>query len=566
MFKKLLALTGVLILTGAIISCSTPTRSKSSHLSDVNYLMQKKTAIFDSLLKEIDRIDANRLSLFKNKDLNWSQISAELRAEIDRAKSPVEIGAVFKKLDALYPHVQSQYFLNPDLDRIPLGSKLVLPLRITPLIDEPTQKQFRYYISNVRAESFVGSQAPLEGDEIIEINKKPIAEWERENFTFCKHTAPSLCAIDFGNNLRNENLNWNHLVPLVFVVQRGPQKIVINVKNNIQSGGVQESADLNSDSYNESLPCGIDAKKRYPAFGYRYKGRKLCLLESHSYPGVAILRISSFNYFGNESIRTIKQEVEIFSKFYWNEHSGEIKNLIIDVMDNEGGEAPINYYSILFKNPFEDQYIKYKKIKEWNEPGFDESLFTGDNDGGKFIWMKSLKEDGLFNKIALGSYFEPIPHTCVNSKLDCRVGRFEPAEHQFNGDVHVMLNQFCSLNCSSFVATLERNLGSRVNFYGLPDSGDPAAALLELKMLMTPGGSNPVEFRTRIWNNTTPAFETDLLLTQTLAFSVATDKSGNIEEGVSRRINKMAKLTYKNYPNSYSTETLKVILNSLKKK
>jgi hypothetical protein len=565
MFKKLL-FTFVVILSGVLTSCSTTSRLKSAHLSDVQYLMQKRMAIFDAFITEIDRIDSDRFLLLKNKGINWLQVSQDLRAEIDRAKSPFDVGAVFKKLDALYPHIQSQYFLNPDLDQIPLGSKLFLPLRITPMIDDPNQQHFKFYISNVKVESFAGAQAPIEGDQILEINKKSILDWESENFIFCKYSSRTLCALELGHNLRGEILSWNHLSPLVFLVQRGPQKIVINVKSNIQSGGVLDSSDTSSDSYNESLACGIDAKKRYPAFGYRYKGRKLCLLESHSHPGVAILRISSFNYFGNESIRTLKQEVEIFSKFYWDEHSGEIKNLIIDIMDNEGGEAPINYYSILFNKPFEDEYIKYKKIKEWNDPGFDESLFTGDSDGGKMIWMKSLKEDGLYNKIEIGSFFEPIPRACVNSKLDCRVGRFEPAEHRFTGDVHVMLNQFCSLGCSSFAATLERNLGSRVSFYGLPDSADPAAALLELKMTLTPSGPNPVDFRTQLWTSATPALSPDLLMTQSLAFSIPTDKAGISEAGVSRKITQMAKLTYKNYPTSYATDTLKTVLSNLKKK
>ncbi len=88
---------------------------------------------------------------------------------------------------------------------------------------------------------------------------------------------------------------------------------------------------------------------------------------------------------------------------------------------------------------------------------------------------------------------------------------------------------------------------------------------MELKLFMTPGGSKPFEVRSQIWNISTPPLVPDLLFTQTVAFSEATDAKGVSEVGVNRKITKMAKLNYKNYPGTYASETLRVILNDLKK-
>jgi hypothetical protein len=103
-----------------------------------------------------------------------------------------------------------------------------------------------------------------------------------------------------------------------------------------------------------------------------------------------------------------------------------------------------------------------------------------------------------------------------------------------------------------------------VSFYGLPDSGDPAAAQMAVNLYLTPNGSKPFEVKSKIWNSAAPPIAQDLLMTQTIAFTQTTDASGNLLSGVSRKIKKMPPLNYKNFPIHYPGEVLKLILSDIK--
>ncbi len=546
-----------------IISCASP-EVANQYISNTKLVMTKRVAIFDALVKEIDRIDADRKEILKLKGENWDENINELRGEVEKAQSLGAFGRALRKVDSLYPHVQSQQVLNPELESIPIGSKINLAFKIVPTIKDVKERHFKYFISQVTADHFEAGPVPRIGDEVIEINKKGIEDWEDENYKFCKAVSRGVCALEFNHNFRNESLAWNHDQVIELVLLRGPDKITAHLKARIQSSDGFEASDT-ADTYSDGFPCGIDIKRRYFEFGFLYKGRRLCLLGSHAHPGVALMRISNFNYSGSaDSIRSLKQEISLFKTTYWDAHYSEIKHLIVDLMDNDGGDPPVGYEALLFDHPFQGQYVKYKKLQEWSKGPVEELLFNLDADGGKSIWLKSLREEGRFSQKNLGDFFDPIPRYCVSSKLDCRNGKFEPDEHQFKGDVKVMLNQNCILACSSFASDLQENLGARVGFYGLPDSGDAVAAQMAINLYLTPLSKKPFELKSQIWNFSAPPISNDLLLTQTLAFSLTTDASGASTSGQSRQIKKMPELSYKNYPGNYPNDVLKLILNDIK--
>lgn len=534
-------------------------------ISDKDLMMKKRVPMFDAVVREIDRVDSDRKQILRLKGENWDQNINDLRSEVEKASSPEEFGRALKKIDSLYPHVQSQQVLNPELESVPLGSKIVLPFKMVPTIKDANEQHFKYFISQVYPDDFEPGAVPRLGDEVIEINKKSIEDWEQENFTLCKSVSHAVCALELNHNFRNENLSWNHHQPIEMKLLRGADKTTVKLKAKIEASGGFEPSET-ADTYSDVFPCGIDIKRRYFEFGFLYKGRRLCVLGSHVYPGVAVMRISNFNYSGNDdSIHSLRQEIELFKSTYWDEHNKEIKHLIIDLMDSDGGDSPAAYEALLFDRPFKGQYMKYKKLKEWADGSVEDLMFTVDGDGGKSIWLKSLKEEGRFAEKSLGEFFDPIPRYCVNSKLDCRVDKFQPDENHFKGDVKVMLNQNCILACSSFVSDLSENLGSRVSFYGLPDSGDALASQVAINLYLAPAAEKRFEIKSQVWNSAAPPIVKDLLLTQTIAFTETTDALGMPLSGVSRKIKKMPELNYKNYPVNFPGEVLKLILKETKK-
>ncbi len=544
-------------------SCASPVLNEKN-ISDSSLMMKNRVAMFDAVIKEIDRIDVDRREISRLKGEDWDRNMNDLRGEVEKSSNLVEFGRALKKIDSFYPHIQSQQVLNPELESIPLGSKVNLPFKMIPTIKDLSEQHFRYFISQVTPDSFDPGDVPRVGDEVIEINKKEMEEWERLNYLFCKSISHAVCALELNHNFRNESLGWTQNQPVEMLLLRGPDKIKVRLHAKIEASAGFEPSET-ADIYNEVFPCGIDIKRRYFEFGYLFKGRRLCLLGSHAHPGIAIMRISNFNYAGNsENIRSIKQEINLFRTSFWNDHSSEIKHLIIDLIDNEGGDPPVGYEAMLFDQPFQGQYVKYKKLPEWTSGSFEDLLFPYDGDGGKAIWIKSLKEEGRFAKKNFGEFFDPVPRYCVNSKLDCRIGRFEPDAHLFSGDIKVMLNQNCILACSSFASDLHDNLGPRVSFYGLPDSGDALASQISINLYLTPLGKKPFEIKSHLWNSAAPPITKDLLLTQTVAFTQTTDVLGALKSGISRKIKKMPELNYKNYPVNYPGEILKVILNDIK--
>lgn len=563
MSKRNLSILIQICVCGFSFSCASP-EINDKYISNQSLMMSKRLEMFDALVKEIDRVDADRKDILKLKGIDWDQNILDLRSEIEKAETPQELGRALRKIDSLYPHIQSQQVLNPELESVPLGSKVVLPFKMVPTIKDSMAKHFKYFIAQVSPDNFEPGPVPHKGDEVVEINGKGIEEWEKENFRFCKSTSAAVCALELNHNFRNENIGWSHEQPIEMQVLHGADKINVKLIAKIEASGGFEPSET-ADIYNDVFPCGIDIKRRYFEFGFLYKGRRLCVLGSHSHPGVAVMRIANFNYSGNaDSIRTLKQEISLFKSAYWNQHSSEIKNLVIDLIDNEGGDPPVGYEALLFDHPFQGQYVKYKKLPEWTTGRIDDNLFTLEGDGGKVIWMKSMKEEGRIAQKAMGDFFDPIPRYCVSSKLDCRSGKFEPDGHPFKGEVRVMLNQNCILACSSFVADLHEHLGERVSFYGLPDSGDSVAAQMSTNLYLTPTGKKPFEIKSRVWNFAAPPITKDLLLTQTLAFSVTTDAIGTPVSGQSQKIKKMPELNYKNYPMNFPGEVLKLILNDIK--
>src|SRR5690606_5932963 len=145
-------------------------------------------------------------------------------------------------------------------------------------------------------------------------------------------------------------------------------------------------------------------------------------------------------------IKNIKVETQEFFEKYWKKRAGKTQKLIIDVSDNGGGDAPISWYKLFFHVPFQEQYVAFKNIDELHKrEEIKRALFY--DDPGKFIFYDKIKSSGELKNLTAKDFLPHVPGFCAAEEKDCRDELFVPKEHKFNGEVRIILNQWCHSSC-----------------------------------------------------------------------------------------------------------------------
>ncbi len=485
----------------------------------VNLTLPKPEARKQMVLKlktEIDRIDGEGLTPRANRPESWDETVSRLVNEAYLAENLNDLGRVFKRLDATYPNLHAKIYLAPGLDEKKDSGSVVLPFKFFPQAIENSQPVTSYKIKTDKS----GEELKT-GDELISINSVPIEQWSKENFIFCKFPLREQCEVEFYDNFRNELLGWSRHQPLTLEVKRFGQILHVVTKPEIKKS--QE------DDEGSSLPCGVK-KDRYKGFEVTYEGQNLCAFESKKYPGTVALRIKSFRY-DDMPFAVLDGEVQIFWNNYWSKKAAHVKKVIIDVIDNWGGQSPVPYYALLYSKPYQEQYVQFKKISEFEKPEILESLFWGDK--GKEIWFGNIKKDGMFSNLKFGEFLPPIPQFCSSSKKDCREGFFQPRKNGFNGQIRVLKDHWCISSCVGFVSNIKDLFQDRVKTFGFPDSGDSAYS--RLSVLVSPKG-NSAEAKVAAMKKAKNPDQPEDWVRQVVSVTRSTDKDGNILSGKPQKI------------------------------
>ncbi|MFN7824135.1 MAG: hypothetical protein ACK5P6_02105, partial [Pseudobdellovibrionaceae bacterium] len=281
---------------------------------------------------------------------------------------------------------------------------------------------------------------------------------------------------------------------------------------------------------NKELPCGV-SPIRYKNFSLAYEGENLCAFESKEDRRVVALRIKSFVY-QDVPFAVLDGEVQIFWNNHWKRKATSVKTLILDVIDNYGGQSPVPYYGIFYSKPYQEQYVQFKKIDEFEQKDILASLFWGDK--GKEIWFANIKKDGSFDKAAAGSFLGHIPQFCADSKKDCREGVFEPRKNKFTGQVKVLMNHWCISSCVGFVSNIKDLLKDRVQTFGIPDSGDSAYS--RLAVLVSPLPNGKIEAKVAPMKKARNPDQPEPWVRQVAAVTRSSDKDGKVISGKPQRI------------------------------
>ncbi|MGZ3787881.1 MAG: S41 family peptidase [Bacteriovorax sp.] len=488
---------------------------------------EKKSSLlklYDNYISEVMRLDGDGLIPRKNRKKLWKELAKDLRAQLVRAKTKMEIGRVFARLDAGYTNLHAHIDLNKDYDYNSEG-RPVFAANFRPEKVEASGSVARYLISSVKKEYFIHlepEERPSAGDEVLAINDRSLKNWSKENFEYCKFPLRSQCEMDFFDNFRKGMLSWNRRQKLIFTIAHNNKKIKVQ----IPVFAKLESKKNESGPADKMDACGENSV-RYPEFKLVYQGFHACAYESQSKKDLAILRIRSFKYRGvndQTKLNDIYKETSAFYDNYWKDRSNKMKTIVFDLVENYGGDTVVTWSNQFIDGPFQDQWVQFKNIKELSDVNWQKSAFYDDQ--GKFQVLHSFEK----TKLSENSFLPPMPQFCA-SDTDCLKEKWRPVDHHFSGNVVMITDQWCISSCTGFAWTIKHYLGERVKVIGMPESGDSTYSRAYISGSLLDSNGHMVEVSPRVPGPRVEA-KNNSIFTQAVSVSRSTDEFSNVLSGI----------------------------------
>lgn len=537
--------------------------SISSRAGEALPELKTRLAMFDAFVSEIEKLDAEGLPARANRPETWKVTIAKLRKDLEAAKTTSDVGRVFDRVDATYPNLHAHLTASEAYSH---RTRPQFSVRFRPEVIAKNQKSYSYKISSIDGELVKGlkeSVRPAIGDDLLAINGRPMSEWSRENFVFCKFPYREQCESNFFDHFRKGLLSWRPGEKFQLTVRRNGRVWTFEapVVPPAAASAEKASSSSSSSAQDEVSECPVESD-RYEGFKPVYKGFNICVFESEKNPGVAVLRLASFRYRNlpeTSKFKTLRKEVGAFYDEYWKAKAPTVKKLIIDVIDNGGGDTPVGWYEVFLDKPFQEQGVEFKKIPALEIADIREVMFYGD--AGKEIWFKRLNDDGSFAKIKAGGFLPEIPQFCATEDKSCEEGLFQPRPHGFKGEIRILVNEWCISSCTGFVWQLKDKLGSRVKLVGMPDSGDSAYARVYLDLYLDP--SKPGGFRLEVAGRkgqTTQELPTGAILRHQVAVTRSTDMRGHVVSAKPTPVDVWVPIHYKEFDDSWEAKAFKAAL------
>ena len=481
--------------------------------------LQEKILI--ALRDEMIRLDGEGLQSRRDRPQTFVETTNDLAKEIKSNTSFNDFIISFQKLSATYPNLHSRPIFPNEVNRqidLPWFKRQSLWL-----FAETDQKKTTYRIEHIEDKDL--THLVDKGDEVIAINGIEIATWLEENFLFCKFPLRIQCDRQLEQNLLSLKLSWKGNTDLIYTIKHKNQLVDAKIKfttNTVNANPLKSR-------------CDWESEKRYKDFRLVHQGYFACLFEKKDDPSVALMRISSFlynrNQFPENPFKDIYEEVQALEKV-WIPNSGNYKNLIIDVLDNHGGNLPIPYYEIIFHGDFQEQYVQFKRTPEFEDKKLRDAIFW--NDSSHELQFQEYLLNGIWNSLSYGEFTPPVPMFCADPEKPCGETTFKAKPHQFTGAVSVMLNEWCVSSCDGFVWAMKNNLNAKL--YGFYQASDSAYSRLRLDAISD--DSLPEEFRIVINSERAP-FDPSFIVGQTIAVSRSTDAEGNLFNGLPLELEEM---------------------------
>ncbi|MBY0415109.1 MAG: hypothetical protein K2Q18_13140 [Bdellovibrionales bacterium] len=497
--------------------------------------------VFKAIRNEMIRLDGEGLISRRDRSENFFETTEKLALSIDQNTSLTDFFSTFKRLDATYTNLHSSVIFPKEV-----SDKILIPwykrqsIWMLAEVNKTSAKYIVDLIEDPALKSLIS-----EGDEIIAINGRSISSWLDENFLFCKYPLAIQCQRMFESNLLSLNLSWKGDTDLTYSIKHNDK--VIEAKMNF------------FDDASEKDPlkkrCDYKADKRYPGFKLIHLGFSACLYEKINDPSIALLRIVSFQYTRNTSganpYKRVREEVDALAKV-WLPNAHQYKNLIIDLLDNGGGNAPIPYYEILFKNKFQEQFYQIKKTPEFEDKRLRSAMIW--DDSSHELQFQEYLINGVWDSLRYGEFAPPEPMFCADDEKACTGPLFEPKEHDFNGRVHLMVNERCVSSCDGFVWAIKQQLDA--DLYGFYQAADSTYSRLRIDAIKD-DTSKGFHIEMNPQNDPLPK---DLIVAQVVAMSRSTGPNGEIFSGKPLELKEFVPYRFNEF---YPSKVLKKILDQL---
>jgi hypothetical protein len=481
----------------------------------------ERLKIFDEVSSEMMRLDAEALEARRLRPESWKNTMRELRSEVAAAEDFRDLASVFTRLDATYTNLHSSVDFVADGEWFEPGYVHASAQVLTQLTDSGRSRFLLYFADKEWDE---GRRRGLRsGDEVLSINGRSLESWSDENFLFCKFPLQLQCDQELFDNLVSGVLSWNRGDDLKLVVKKSEsgERVTVKVPYEIRRRTAEQRQRRETRKL-ERLECAR-SPERYPGHRLAYAGNRACVFEKDGDPTSAVLRITSFSYSASrllpdQKLRSVRQEVEALRP-YWMEHAGAWKHLAIDVIDNNGGNAPIPYYELLFTDAFQEQYYRLKKIPELENREFLDGLLW--SDAPQLSTYEMMRKDGSWDRTSVGKLLPAVPMFCRDDAEDCRVSNFVPRPHPFRGRVSLLMNRMCISSCDGFVWGVKSVLGERAKLYGQPQAADSTYSRARIDVEWTANEGFSTQVRTQFAN-----VNDRTLFSQVVSVSLSTDAQG----------------------------------------
>lgn len=473
---------------------------------------------------EMIRLDGEGLIPRKNRPESFRKTTDRIAKDALRNETPFDFYRTFSRLDATYPNLHANVGFSPGFDPeiVGSGNRNMEEARINLSVEAFTPTKTRTVIRFVAAGD--ARAGKWDGSELTAINGIPLGRWQDENFLFCKWARRSVCDRNIEESILKGILFWKG-GPLIYAVknEHGKANFTVEFEKPESKPGSPPTDPF------ARRRCDWKWKERYPGFELIHPGYFACLFRKKDDASVLLLRISSFQYRRGRKIdpkspiQTMKQETDAL-KEVWIPRSASAKHLILDLIDNGGGDEPMDYYRMLFRKPFLEQYVEFKKIPEIEEDRLRTSMFWEDN--GHELWFRRQKALGAWDHLKKGGFSDPSPMFCADDAHPCGETEFQPFEHRFTGRITVMLNDGCVSTCDGVAWMLATRLGAKL--YGFYPAADSAYSRLRIDAIRDPESRRGFKLEVSPQRADPPA---DLLISQDVAVTRTVDKNGKALAG-----------------------------------
>jgi len=537
-----------MIFSCSFLACSTIQKATSKTAAFIP-TPRMQNAMVVAIRDEMIRLDGEGLLVRANRPESFERTTGLLAVEALKNKTTADFYQTFTKLNATYPNLHAKVtFPGAVVDEVKTSGLDIEGWPNVSLMTEvlaPTKTRVVIQATEVKDHP---EWAKWEGAEVVAINHKAIKSVLDENFIFCKRALRAQCDRELANNLLSGALFW----------KGGPLTYSVKLKGETKDLSVAyKTAPVDEDPYLKHQ-CNWKWEKRYPGFELAYRGYFACLFQKIGDPSVVLLRVSSFQYHRRNkvdpksSIQDVKDEVEGLKKV-WIPRSAQTKNLILDLIDNSGGNETMGYYQLFFHKPFLEQYAEFKKTSEMDDPILRKAMFW--DSSAQELWFQEQIKNRNWLKLKEGEFSKPVPQFCADEKHPCGETLFQPFDHQFNGKISIMINDHCVSSCDGVVWMLHEKLNAQL--YGFSHAADYAYSRLRIDAVRDDRTLDGFVVRVSPQQASFPA---DVIVSEDVAVSLSTDEKGKVVSGKPLSLKKFVPIVFNS---DYHRDVLKMVLKSV---